>query len=419
MKKTYLLTICFLLTFLFFSSILNAAEVIKIGILFPFTGPLAKQGNDQFTGVDIAREMLNNAGGLWGKKIEFVKGDTTTNEAAVAEAERLITVEGAKLIIGTYSSSRSMAASNTTEKHKVIFWEVNAIADELTQRGFKYYFRANVKSTDYGLAAVPFLFEMVGPALKKDAKKLRIATTYEDSLYGTITADAFTKLGKEKGLNFVGEFPFTSGIVDLSSTIMKLKALKPDVLFIVPYVKDMILFWRQSKELNFDVPILIGGGTVGESGVAEGLGGDIEYVCNAYLPTGCNPKALTPEARKDLEEFEKIYQKKFAIKPPILAITGFANTNVLFRHVLPKAGSLDPEAVRKAALAVDIPEGGTALGFGVKFNPPEDKMAGHNAKAFAIIQQYKKDGLFVVWPKKYAMRDPKLPMPTWEARKKK
>lgn len=418
MKKMFLLMVCVLLIFLSFSS-LNAAEVIKMGILFPFTGPLAKQGNDQFMGVDIAREMLNNAGGLWGKKIEFVKGDTTTNEAAVAEAERLITVEGVKLIIGTYSSSRSMAASNVTEKHKVIFWEVNAIADELTQRGFKYYFRANVKSTDYGLAAVPFLFDFIAPALKKDGKKLRIATTYEDSLYGTITADAFTKLGKEKGLNFVGEFPFTSGIVDLSSTIMKLKALKPDVVFIVPYVKDMILFWRQSKELNFDVPVLIGGGTVGESGVAEGLGSDIEYVCNAYLPTGCNPKALTPEARKDLEEFEKIYQKKFNVKPPILAITGFANTNVLFRHVLPKAGSLDPEAVRKAALAVDIPEGGTALGFGVKFNPPEDKMAGHNAKAFAIIQQYKKDGLFVVWPKKYALKAPELPMPTWDARKKK
>ena len=58
----------------------------------------------------------------------------------------------------------------------------------------------------FGLAAVPFIFEVVAPTLKKDAKKLKIVTTYEDSLYGTITADAFKKLGSEKGLNFVGEF---------------------------------------------------------------------------------------------------------------------------------------------------------------------------------------------------------------------
>jgi len=421
-KKSIISLLVLLLVFFVLSSffVVNAAETVKIGILFPFTGPMALNGNDQFNGVEIAREMQNEKGGLWGKKIEFAKGDAVNANAARSEAERLISVEGVKLIIGTFSSSCSYTASAVAEKSRVIYWEVNAIADKLTQRGFKYYFRTNVKGSDYGIAAVPFIKEVVAPKLGKDPKDLQIATLFEDTLYGTITASEFAKHAVESHLNVVGSISYNAAkALDFSSILMKLKVLKPDVLFAVPYVKDMILFWRQAKELNFNVPVFIGGGCVGESGVAEGLGDDVNYIFNAYLPTFCNPNALNPESRAGLKEFEERYEKKHEVTlPPILAVTGFASTEMLFGKVLPVAGSLDPDAVREAALKTNIPDGGTCLGFGLKFAPPGHPMAGHNLAAFAIIQQYQGGRLYVVWPEKYALKKPLLPMPTWEERKK-
>jgi hypothetical protein len=87
---------------------------------------------------------------------------------------------------------------------------------------------------------------------------------------------------------------------------------------------------------------------------------------------------------------------------------------VLLTEVVPRAikkyGGIDPEALRKAALEVDLPEGGTMLGFGVKF-PEGGSMAGQNERSFPVVIQYVDDKSYVVWPKSQAQRDPVLPLP--------
>jgi branched-chain amino acid transport system substrate-binding protein len=84
-------------------------------------------------------------------------------------------------------------------------------------------------------------------------------------------------------------------------------------------------------------------------------------------------------------------------------------------EVLPRAikkyGGIDAEALRKAALDVDLPEGGTMLGFGVKFEGPDAPMSGQNDRAFPVIVQYIDDKSYVVWPKSLQLRDPVLPLP--------
>ena len=411
---------CVMLIASSFSSAAITAETIKIGALFPFSGSLALQGRNQFRGLEIAKEMQNERGGLWGKKIEFVKGDAVDPKKAMTECERLISVEGVKLICGTYSSSRAYTASAVAEREHVIYWEGNAIADELTTRGFKYLFRPTVKGSDYGICTIPFIEKVVAPKLGRDPTDLRVATVFEDTLYGTITSSAFVEEAVKHHFNVVGSFSYSAAKAqDFSPMILRLKTTEPDILFIVPYVKDFILFWRQVRDLDLNIPIVIGGGTVGEAGVVEGLGRDVDYVFNAYPPQFVNPEALLPNTRTALEEFEKRYaQKHGESPPPPLAITGFSAGVVLFQHVLPKAGSLDSEAVRKAALELDIPEGGIPLAFGVKFAPPGHPHAGHNLSAFAIIQQYQDGKRYVVWPEKYALREPLLPLPTWEEREK-
>ena len=76
-----------------------------------------------------------------------------------------------------------------------------------------------------------------------------------------------------------------------------------------------------------------------------------------------------------------------------------------------KYGGFDADALRKAALEVDLPEGGTMLGFGVKFGDEEELASGQNERAFPVIIQYIDDKPYVVWPKSLQTRDPVLPLP--------
>lgn len=125
----------------------GAQETVRIGLLVPFTGGLAMEGNRTWMGFQVAADMVNDKGGLWGKKVEYVKGDSVTPDSAISEMERLITVEKLNLIAGGYSSSRVFAASEISEKYKKIYWVSTAVAENITSRGMKYIFRYNIPAS--------------------------------------------------------------------------------------------------------------------------------------------------------------------------------------------------------------------------------------------------------------------------------
>ena len=95
--------------------------------------------------------------------------------------------------------------------------------------------------------------------------------------------------------------------------------------------------------------------------------------------------------------------------------TGFNQSWVLLTDVLPRAikkyGGVDPEALRKAALDTDIPDGGTIQGYGVKFFPPGNEMAGQNERSSAVVMQYISGKTQVVWPARLRTADAVLPLP--------
>jgi branched-chain amino acid transport system substrate-binding protein len=94
---------------------------------------------------------------------------------------------------------------------------------------------------------------------------------------------------------------------------------------------------------------------------------------------------------------------------------GFNQTWVLLNNVLPvakeKYGGFDAEAIRKAALEVDIPPGGTIQGYGVKFYPPGTPLAGQNQRSTPAVMQYSGEHTTVVWPPNIKTHDPVLPLP--------
>src|SRR5260370_37439040 len=95
------------------------ADDIKIGVLEPFTGPWAKNGNESYVAMEIARDMINEKGGINGKQIAYIRGDAPDPSAGKTEAERIITQNDVKLITGTYASPLGMAISAEAERHGV------------------------------------------------------------------------------------------------------------------------------------------------------------------------------------------------------------------------------------------------------------------------------------------------------------
>jgi branched-chain amino acid transport system substrate-binding protein len=113
------------------------------------------------------------------------------------------------------------------------------------------------------------------------------------------------------------------------------------------------------------------------------------------------------------EEFDKV-KPGVAIRSAHVGMAA-SNTYLFLTKVLPvaikKYGGIDGESLRKAAMDLDLPEGATMLGFGVKFEDEKEVMAGQNDRAFPVVIQYVNDKPVVVWPKSQQMADPVLPLP--------
>ncbi|HXI35375.1 MAG TPA: hypothetical protein VNH80_00535, partial [Burkholderiales bacterium] len=131
------------------------------------------------------------------------------------------------------------------------------------------------------------------------------------------------------------------------------------------------------------------------------------------------PKTLKPGVAELIKELQARYEKvKGPGEMPPHAAMGFNNTWILLQHVLPTAikkyGGIDPEALRKAALDVDIPVGGTMQGYGVKFLK-DGPMAGQNERSFVVVMQYVNGRARIAWPKAVQTTDPVLPFPKGHA----
>jgi branched-chain amino acid transport system substrate-binding protein len=425
MKKMLMaLMILFVFPMLFSPPLVGGAEELKVGILYPFSGTLALLGRDSFRGVEIATDMINEKGGIGGKKIVFVKGDSPNPKAAMEEAERLISMEKMKLIIGGYASSNAYAASQVTEKHKVIYWVTTAIADPITQRGFLYTFRAAARASQYGETAINFIKEVAAPKLGIEKTKLRIGIAHEDSLYGTTTGGAAKKKALEEGMNVVVSESYSGKTVDLSDLVMRLKAANPDVVIAAQYVPDGILLWRTFKELDFSPKVFLGCGSVhGMTTWGETFKEESTYVLSSVETPFINTQVLSPKAQALHKAFQERYTKKYGEHAAEIPYCAFKSVWVLYDDVLPRAGSLDPEAVRKAALQTNVPPTETVFGYGIKFAPPGHPDAGTNLEAKVWVEQWQmspegKPYTYVVWPEKMASRKSMIPMPNWDERKK-
>jgi branched-chain amino acid transport system substrate-binding protein len=410
-KRTLLLAAAAVLAL---PALAESPKVIKIGAVYPLTGNIASTGLDCRRGAELAVDIINGKydldlplartegiPGLGGAKLELVFADTKGEpKNGLGEVERLVSQEKVVAIIGAYQSSVTKTASQATERLHIPYVCSDSSSPTLTQRGFKYFFRASPHDALFARDQFNFLKDME----KKGQKVRSIAVLYENTEFGSNVGKEVVKLAKEFGYELVADISYAANATDVTSEVGRLIKAKPDVLMHASYITDAILFTKTFKEMNFRPKAIM---------TFAG------YIEPAYLPTVKQDAegivvrstfALDLAARKPLvAKVNELFKKKYGTEMSENAARSFTAPFVL-ADALNRAKTTDPDALVKAIEATSFgPEQVIYPWQGVKFDPETHQ----NVFARGILVQIQQQRYVTVWPFDSAAAEPIWPLGPW------
>jgi len=225
------------------------AANIKLGFINSITGPEAPIGENLTNGVTLAIEDLKKMG----IDVELVKEDDAGKpDKSLAAFEKLATRDNVTGIVGPYTSATANADAKMAERYKIPLIVPAASKEEITQQGYKWTYRVSGTTSDY--AGV--LFELATTL----GKPKTVAILNENTDFGVSAAKSAKTIAAQKGIKVVFEEAYSKGSPDYRSTLAKVKAANPDLVFMVSYVADAILLMRQSRELGLTPMAFLGAG---------------------------------------------------------------------------------------------------------------------------------------------------------------
>lgn len=394
-----------------------AQESIKIGTLFPLTGPCALAGQRCKAAVETAVEVINNAhpeinvplagqeGILGGRKIVVVHADHQGKpDVGKSEAERLFDQEGVYAIIGSYNSAVTKPASFVAERKKKIFMCGCSSSAALTKRDFKRFFRmAPTDETE----SIEFVEVMKWLNETRDTGLKTVGLIYENTEFGKHAADEGKKAAAEAGFEVVADVAFNPGATNLNSEVQTLKAKNPDVIFGACLGGDYTLWVRTMKQMNWLPKASLNYCTGYQDPViTKQLGDDANYFMGG---TGYSPEFA--ELMPAVAAVEKIYMEKTDPSVPFDSdsIQEAVATFVL-AMAIEKAGTLDYDKVAQV-IAENEWESPLSLGGKVAFAP-----GGQNIKAMSMLTQLQGGEYKRVYPEDLADTEIVIPMTPWDKR---
>jgi branched-chain amino acid transport system substrate-binding protein len=395
MKKwSIILTLVFLGTF--FSANLFAQD-LKFSIPLPLTGSNAAFGEIEKNSYGIAMEEINATGGVNGKKIVLEFEDSQGKpEISRSIAEKLIDVKKQPVIFGEYSSSCSKAIAALAEERKIPYMVVTGATDDITQQNYKYVFRMNPTNAYYASGMISFFKEVVKPT--------SVAILYESSDFGTSGAEDMVKQAEKFPMKLLVKEKYEKGAVDFKPILSKVKAERPDVIYMVSYVMDASLLMKQIKELRIDAKLYAGGA----AGFAipefiQNAKDAAEYVVTATL---WSPQVAYPGAKEFAEKYKKLYKDY----PSYHGAEAYSALYIM-KDVLARTKSMTPDDIRVAMKATNMM---TAFG-PIKFDDKE----GYTNQNFmdTLVMQVINGQHQTIWPQKYASKKYVFPIPRWRDRK--
>ncbi|MFZ0929242.1 MAG: ABC transporter substrate-binding protein [Syntrophobacteraceae bacterium] len=290
--------------------------IIKIGILGPFSGSLAFNGGEMKKGMVLALDKVNSEGGIFGKQIGLIYGDTECKpDKGVAAVKKLITSDRVLAVGGGYCSSVNIAATEVANIEKCPEVVAIAISPTITRRGFEYVFRTSPDS--------PMFLNGINQWVEQVKKPKTVAFFMENTDYGRDGEKIWSEESKKIGAKELDHLYFEIGDMDFTTQISKLKQLSPDITFNIASTTEAALIQKQARELNFVTQWIGVGGQFTEA-YFDMCGATCEYAMGSSLEPTLNVK--NPECAA----FVKAYGEKYpGARPGIFSGQGYDNLMVI------------------------------------------------------------------------------------------
>ena len=412
MKKILIVT--FSIIAFSWSNIISAAENVKVGVLYPLTGPVAQVGKDAVAAVKTALDLINNShdidiplaknkglSGLNGAKISIVVGDHGGKpDIGVAETEKMLNSDKVHAMFGAYYSSVTGAASQVSERAGIPWVNGESTSPKLTKRGFKYFFRVTPHDGEF----TQLMFEFMNDFNKKNNGALKtVGILHEDTLWGSDSGSTQNKMAKKQKYKVVEKIAYKAKTTTLDSEVQRLKAKNPDVLLPSSYTSDAYLFLNTASKLNYSPKLLVAqnAGYTDPKFIAT-MGSKAEGVITRS-PFNTDLAKTIPLIGDINRLFKKHSGGRDLSDVPARAFTGF----MALAQAINVAGSTDPKAIQTALQNIDIgPETLIVPYRGVKFGKD-----GQNTKTRGILMQVQNGKYCTVYPFELAACKLQYPMP--------
>lgn len=317
----------------------TAPKEITLGLTAPMTGDYAEYGNVFKNAAELAIEKVNAQGGVNGKKLKLVVGDSKADPKEAANiAQKFVSDANVMAVIGDFTSTAALAGAPIYQKGGLVQLSPTSSHPDFTKQG-TFMFR-NIATQEVEGA-------ILGDYAVNDLKKKNIAIVYIKNDWGIVAHENFMKKAKALGANIVAVEPYLPEQgKDYSAIITKIKDKNPDMIYLGMMYTDAALFAQQVKKANFDAP-MIGTGSLYSDELLKLGGSAVEglYVTCSFYPA---------DPRAEVQDFVKAYQTKYGKMPTMFAAQAYDAANMIIEAI--KQGGNDRKTLRdKLAAIKDFP----------------------------------------------------------------
>lgn len=376
------------------------SNTIVLGAAISLTGKYATAGNHAKVGYDFAVKKINDAGGvkIGDKMYKFeVKyyDDESTPARGAQLAERLINQDGVKYMLGPYSSGLTKAIAPVTEKYKIPMVEAEGASRSLFNKGYKYLFAVLSTSEQYLASAVQLARDVADKNGKKPGD-VKVALAFENDPFSQDVRAGVVDDIKKHGLKIVIDDKLPRNLTDMTATMTKVKALKPDVMIVSGHSKGAATATRQIGEMKLSIPMVAmthceSADLVGKYGpTADG------YLCATQWAETLTYKDPMFGSASDFNKEIKSTVDHYKDKSVPYQLAQASAAVYVFKDAFERANSLDKEKVRDAIAGTEL-----ATFYGnIKFSA-----AGNNIAKPMVLRQIQGGKYNVVAPSAYASHD--------------
>lgn len=382
-------------------------DTIIFGAAVSFTGKYSTNGKHTKNGYELAVKRINEMGGIYvdGKtykiKIKYYDDESTPARSGQL-ADRLIKQDEIKFILGPYGSGPTKAIAPITEKYKIPMVEGNGASRSLFNKGYKYLFAVLSTSEQYLAESINLLAEQFKKA-GKDPSSAKVAIAVENDPFSMDIRAGVLDDARRWGMKVIIDDKLPKELTDMTATLTKVKALKPDVLVVSGHSKGAALAVRQTSQMKVDVPML----AITHCEAADVIGkfgGDANY-------TLCATQWAETMTYRDkwfgfAGEYAELFKEIYGYMPPYQAAESTAAV-LVYVDALERARSFDTEKVRDALAATNLL---TFYGW-IDFDD-----TGKNIAKPMVLRQIQKGKLIPVAPSRFAAGELIYPKPKWSER---